>query len=103
MGFDLTGYEKDNSVKLSTFLISSILGTITLIVIVLLLSFYFFMVKENVYSNTFLKGGIEDSINQKVKQIRVLNSYGNKNDDGIESTRIPINDAIKKTLSYYND
>ena len=69
MGFDLTGYEKDNSVKLSTFLLSLILGTITFIIIVLLLSFYFSMMKENVYSDIFLKGGIDDSINYKVKQI----------------------------------
>ena len=103
MVFDLTGYEKDNSVKLSAFLISSVLGTILLIVIVMLLSYYFFLMKENVHRENFLKGGIEDSVNYKTKQIRILNSYGNKGDDDIESSRIPINDAMRKALEHYNE
>ena len=40
----------------------------------------------------------------KISQNNVLiTSFENKNDDGIESARIPINDAIRRALSYYND
>ena len=54
------------------------------------------------YDEIVLQGGVEESLDFKVKQNRILNSYGNKNDDGIESARIPINDAIKKALNYYD-
>ena len=55
------------------------------------------------YDEVVLQGGTEETKDFKIKQIRILNSYGNKNDEGIESSRIPINDAIKKALNHYND
>ena len=55
------------------------------------------------YNEVVLQGGVEETIDFKIKQNRILNSYGNKNDDGVESSRIPINNAIKKALDYYND
>jgi len=103
MGFNLTGYEHDNSMTMTSFMIYTISGTVILIVVIAALSFYFFLEREKMYDEIVLQGGVEESIDFKVKQNRILNSYGNKNDDGIESARIPINDAIKKTLNYYND
>ena len=103
MGFNLTGYEHDNSMTMTSFMIYTISGTVILIVVIAALSFYFFLEREKLYDEIVLQGGVEESLDFKVKQNRILNSYGNKNDDGIELARIPINDAIKKTLNYYND
>ena len=103
MGFNLTGYEHDNNMTMTSFMIYTISGAVILIVVIAALSFYFFLEREKMYDEIVLQGGVEKSIDFKVKQNRILNSYGNKNDNGIESGRIPINDAIKKTLNYYND
>tara|TARA_Y100000590_G_scaffold384275_1_gene455517 strand:+ start:151 stop:462 length:312 start_codon:yes stop_codon:yes gene_type:complete len=103
MGFDLTGYEKDNSMTMTSFTIYTLAGIITLLVVVAALSFYFFIEREKMYNEIVLQGGVEESLDFKIKQNRILNSYGNKNDDGIESSRIPINNAIKKALEYYDN
>ena len=103
MGFDLTGYEKDNSMTMTSFAIYTFAGIITLLVVVAALSFYFFIEREKMYNEIVLQGGVEESLDFKIKQNRILNSYGNKNDDGIESSRIPINNAIKKALEYYDN
>jgi len=103
MGFDLTGYEKDNSMTMTSFTIYTLAGIITLLVVVAALSFYFFIEREKMYNEIVLQGGVEESSDFKIKQNRILNSYGNKNDDGIESSRIPINNAIKKALEYYDN
>ena len=103
MGFDLKGYEKDNSMSMTSFALYTFLGTITLIIVIAAISFYFFIEREGMYNQIVLQGGTQETKDFKIKQLRILNSYGNKNDDGIESSRIPINDAIKKALNYYND
>ena len=103
MGFDLKGYEKDNNMSMTSFALYTLAGTITLIIIIAAISFYFFIEREWMYDEVVLQGGTEETKDFKIKQIRILNSYGNKNDEGIESSRIPINDAIKKALNYYND
>jgi hypothetical protein len=103
MGFNLTGYESDNSITVTSFLASISIAIITLLVVIFTLSFYFFLEREKMYDEVVLKGGVEETIDFKIKQNRILNSYGNKNDDGVESSRIPINNAIKKALDYYND
>ena len=103
MSFDLSGYEKDNKISMTSFALYTIAGTISLIIVVLVLSFYFFLERERMYNEIVLQGGTEETKDFKIKQMRILNSYGNKNDDGLESERIPINKAIKKTLDYYND
>ena len=103
MSFDLSGYEKDNKISMTSFTLYTIAGTISLIIVVLVLSFYFFLERERMYNEIVLQGGTEETKDFKIKQMRILNSYGNKNDDGIESARIPINNAITKALSYYND
>ena len=103
MGFDLKGYEKDNSMSMTSFALYTFAGIITLIIIIAAISFYFFIEREWMYDEVVLQGGTEETKDFKIKQIRILNSYGNKNDEGIESSRIPINDAIKKALNYYND
>ena len=103
MGFDLKGYEKDNKMNMTSFAFYTFIGTMTLIIVIAAISFYFFIEKEGMYNQIVLQGGTEKTKDFKIKQIRILNSYGNKNDDGIESERIPINDAVKKALNYYND
>ena len=102
MSFNLRGYEKDN-MSMASFGMYTIAGVATLIAVILLLSFYFFIEKERIYNETVLQGGVEESMNFKVKQLRILNSYGNKSDDGIETSRIPINEAIAKAVDFYND
>ena len=103
MGFDLKGYEKDNNMSMASFALYTFAGLMTLIIVIAALSFYFFIEREEMYDEIVLQGGTEESKDFKIKQIRILNSYGNKNDDGLESERIPINKAIKKTLDYYNE
>ena len=102
MGFDLTGYEKDN-MSMSSFGIYTLLGILSLFVVIFLLAFYFFMIKESVYQEMVLSGGVEETIKFKNEQTRILNSYGKEGDDKIETSRIPINKAIKSAASYYND
>ena len=43
MGFDLTGYEKDN-IKINSFAVSSFLAILSLIIIVVGIYFYLFMI-----------------------------------------------------------
>ena len=102
MGFDLTGYEKD-SIKMSSFALYTVAGTLLLIAVVALLSFYFFIERERIYEETVLQGGVEKTTNFKKTQMRILSSYGNKGDDGIGTSRIPVNEAIKNAVDYYND
>ena len=102
MGFDLSGYEKD-SIKMSSFGIYTIAGLFVLIIVIVLLSFYFFIERERIYKETVLQGGIEKTTDFKNTQIRILNSYGNRGDDGVETSRIPINEAIKNAVDYYID
>ena len=102
MSFDLKGYEKDR-IKMTSFGIYTLAGIITLIAVILLLSFYFFIERERIYKETVLQGGIEKTTDFKNTQIRILNSYGNRGDDGVETSRIPINEAIKNAVDYYND
>ena len=103
MGFDLKGYEKDNNMSMTSFALYTFAGTITLIIVIAAISFYFFIEREAMYDEIVLQGGTEETIDFKIKQIKILNSYGNKDGNGLESERIPINKAIKKTLGYYND
>ena len=102
MGFNLTGYEKDN-ISIASFGMYTIAGVATLIAVILLLYFYFFIEKERIYNEAVLQGGVEKTTDFKINQMRILNSYGNKGDDGVETSRIPINEAIKNTVDYYND
>ena len=103
MGFDLTGYEEDNNMTVTSFLLYTLAGIVTLLAISMALSFFFFLETEKMYDEIVLQGGVEESLDFKIKQNRILDSFGNKNDDGIESQRIPINNAIKKAVKYYND
>mgnify|MGYP006131892255 FL=1 len=102
MGFDLTGYEKD-SIKMSSFTLYTVSGIAVLIIVILLLSFYFFIERERIYKETVLQGGVEKTTDFKNTQMRILSSYGNKGDDGVETSRIPINEAIENAVDYYND
>ena len=43
MGFDLKGYEKDNSMSMTSFALYTFAGTITLIIVIAAISFYFFI------------------------------------------------------------
>ena len=67
------------------------------------MAFYFFIVKESVYQEIVLSGGVEETSLFKDKQYSILNSYGEKGDDGLETSRIPINKAIENAVEYYND
>ena len=50
MGFNLTGYEHDNSMTMTSFMIYTISGTVILIVVIAALSFYFFLEREKMLS-----------------------------------------------------
>tara|TARA_B100001540_G_C15413597_1_gene464417 strand:- start:114 stop:422 length:309 start_codon:yes stop_codon:yes gene_type:complete len=102
MGFDLTGYEKDN-ISMTSFGVYTIAGIVALFVVIFFLAFYFFIVKESVYQEIVLSGGVEETSLFKDKQYSILNSYGEKGDDGLETSRIPINKAIENAVEYYND
>ena len=102
MGFDLTGYEKDN-ISMTSFGVYTIAGIVALFAVIFFLAFYFFIVKESVYQEIVLSGGVEETSLFKDKQYSILNSYGEKGDDGLETSRIPINKAIENAVEYYND
>ncbi len=102
MGFDLTGYEKDD-MSMASFGMYTIAGIVSLFVVIFLLAFYFFLVKESVYQEIVLSSGVEETSIFKDKQYKILNSYGEKGDNGVETSRIPINKAIRNTVEYYND
>ena len=102
MSFDLTGYEKDN-IGIKSFFIYTIIGVTLFFIIIFFLLLYYDMERERLYDEIVLQGGTEETMEYKIQQNRILNSFGNKNDNGIESSRIPIADAIQKTIKYYND
>ena len=102
MSFNLTGYEKDN-IQLKTLALYTVIGIATLFIILFALLFYYNLEKENLYNEIVLKAGTEETVEFQIKQKRILDSYGNKGDDGISSSRVSVNDAIKKTVDHYND
>jgi len=102
MSFHLTGYEKDN-IKIKSFFIYTIIGITILFIVIFSMLFYYNFERERLYNEIVLQGGTEETIKYKTQQDRILNSYGNKDDDGIKSSRVPINHAIKKTIEFYND
>ena len=54
MGFDLTGYEKDNSIQMQSFAVYSFFGVVILIAVVLGMYFYLFMMGEKALTIDFL-------------------------------------------------
>ena len=89
MGFDLTGYEKDN-IQLKSFGLYTIVGIIALIVVVVLTSFYIFLEIEKSYDENVTQAVIKDTDNYKKKQEQFLNSH-------------KIKESGSKALEYYND
>ena len=90
MSFDLTGYEKDNSIQMKSFAIYTISGVAALIIIIVSISFYLFMVGESLKKEMYLEGGIEETIIYKENQYQFLKSH-------------KIKKGIAKALDYYND
>ena len=82
MSFDLTGYEKDNSIQMKSFAIYTISGVAALIMVIVSVSFYLFMRGE--------EGGIEETLIYKEHQDQFLKSHKLKK-------------GIDKALDYYND
>ena len=89
MGFDLTGYEKDN-IQMKSFGIYAVLGIIALIAVVILTSFYMFLEVEKSYDENVTQREIKDTNNYKKKQEQFLNSH-------------TIKESVNKALEYYND
>jgi len=75
MSFDLTGYEKDNSIQMKSFAIYTISGVAALIIIIVSISFYLFMVGESLKKEMYLEGGIEETIIYKENQDQFLKSH----------------------------
>tara|TARA_Y100001970_G_scaffold176441_1_gene215061 strand:+ start:1920 stop:2231 length:312 start_codon:yes stop_codon:yes gene_type:complete len=103
MGFDLTGYEKDDSYTMSSFFIYTSFSIVLLIIITLLLGFYFFIESEKTYDLQVLQDEVVSAIEYKNKQKDELNSFDQFLDGDIIITRIPINKAIEKTVDFYNE
>ena len=89
MGFDLTGYEKDN-IQLKSFGLYTIVGIIVLIAVVILTSFYMFLEIEKSYDENVTKAEIKDTSNYKEKQEQFLNSH-------------QIKKSLDKAVEYYNE
>ena len=89
MGFDLTGYEKDN-IKINSFAVSSFLAILSLIIIVVGIYFYLFMIGEKYTQQMYLEGGIEKTDKYKENQEQYLKSHNLKR-------------GMQKALDYYND
>ena len=102
MSFDLKGYEKDDNLKIKTFGLYAIGGVLSLVIIIISLSFYFFIMVESRF-NDILMEGVDYTKEFKLQQNQILNSGGQPGDDGIESKRISIDNAIIKANSYYNE
>ena len=90
MGFDLTGYEKDNSIQMQSFAVYSFFGVVILIAVVLGMYFYLFMMGEKYTQQMYLEGGIEETIEYKKSQEQFLKSHNLKK-------------GIQKALDYYAD
>ena len=90
MGFDLTGYEEDNSIQMKSFALYTFLGVAALIIVIVSVSFYLFMRVEALKKEMYLEGGIEETIIYKENQNQFLKSH-----------KLKI--GIDKALDYYND
>ena len=91
MGFKLTGYEKDN-IGIFSFAIYTFFGCLSFIIVIVLVNYYFLIEKESVYLDTLTRG-TDHSKEYKRSQMEILNKHN----------IIPINDAITKTVEFYND
>ena len=90
MGFDLTGYEKDNSIQMKSFALYTTAGVVALIMVILSASFYLFIRGEALKQEMYLEGGIEETLIYKEHQDQFLKSHKLKK-------------GIDKALDYYND
>ena len=90
MGFNLTGYEKDNSIQMKSFAFYTSAGVAALIMVIVSVSFYLFMRGEALKKEMYLEGGIEETIIYKEHQDQFLKSHKLKK-------------GIDKALDYYND
>ena len=89
MGFDLTGYEKDN-IGMKSFAVYTAVGIIALILVVLATSFYMFLEVELSYDENVTQAKIQETMIYKEKQNQFLNSHAMK-------------EGISKALDYYNE
>jgi len=89
MGFDLTGYEKDN-MQMNSFGLYTLLGIIALIAIILLTAFYMFLEVERAYDQNVTQAEIKESIDYKERQNQFLNSH-------------QIKKSLDKAVEYYNE
>ena len=89
MGFDLTGYEKDN-IGIKSFAIYTLVGVIALILVIAATSFYMFLEVELSYNENVTEAQIEETVIYKEKQSQFLNSHSMK-------------EGISKALNYYNE
>ena len=89
MGFDLTGYEKDN-IGIKSFAIYTVAGVIALILVIVATSFYMFLEVELSYNENVTEAQIEETVIYKEKQSQFLNSHSLK-------------EGISKALDYYNE
>ena len=90
MGFDLTGYEKDNSIQMKSFALYTLAGVAALIMVIVSVSFYLFMRGEALKKEMYLQGGIEETLIYKEHQDQFLKSHKLKR-------------GRDKALDYYND
>ena len=98
MGFNLSGYEKDN-INVIPFAFYTIIGCVFFIIVAIFIHYYFIIQQETIYSDTLTKGTTK-SENYKKNQLEILNKEGSLDD----STKlVPIETAITKALQYYND
>ena len=103
MGFDLTGYEKDDNYTMSSFFVYTSFSIFLLIIITLLLAFYFFIQKEVMYDEIVLQDEVESATEYKNSQKQILNSYSEYLDGDTKIIKIPINKAINKAVDFYNE
>lgn len=89
MGFNLTGYEKDN-IGMKSFAIYTTVGVIALILVIVATSFYMFLEVELAYNENVTEAQIEETVNYKEKESQFLNSHSMK-------------EGIGKALDYYNE
>ena len=103
MGFDLTGYERDDSYSMSSFFIYSFLSVFILVVITIALAFYFFIEHDRMYNKLVLEDEIESAIQYKAIQSNILNSHGEIIlDDGSKILRVPVNEGIDRAVKFYD-
>ena len=103
MGFDLTGYEKDDNYTMSSFFVYTSFSVFLLIIITLLLAFYFFIQREKMYDEMVLQDEVNSTIEYTNSQKKALNSYSEYLDGDTKIIQIQINKAITKAINFYNE